>query len=227
MTPLHRHQLACLSPAGWRKVCRRDWDATALDCLTYWAEHRLPLVVARQTPEDDCADTIAMGLAAPSRWGRRRISLRVSRGDVLYFDEFPRADRIPAPSSAAAREAWGKLCALLAACGVMARVYGSHGWRQLSGLDHVRSGSDIDLWIAVSNPEQADAVGAVLESFASGPLRLDGELIFEGDAAVAWREWMRWRAGGAKALLVKTISGSSLERALTWCRADHAMESRS
>ena len=225
MTPLHRHQLACLSPVGWRHVCERDWDATARDCLGHWAEHRLPLVIARQTIGDDADDTIAMGLAAPRRWGRRRISLRVPRNDILYFDEFPRADEMPAPSPAAARVAWNSLCAQLSACGVTARVYGSHGWRHVSGLDHVRNGSDIDLWIAVSDPQQADTVAAVLASFASGPLRLDGELVFAGDAAVAWCEWRRWRAGDAKALLVKTISGASLERTLTWCRAEHALES--
>lgn len=224
MTPLHRHQLARLSPAGWRKVCDRDWDAGARDCLGYWARHCLPLVVARRTSVDDAGDTIALGLAAPRRWGHRRIALRVERDDVLYFDEFPRADEIAAPSPAAARGAWAALCARLSACGVTARVYGSHGWRQLSGLDHVRHGSDVDLWIAVADAEQADAVAAVLASFCCGALRLDGELVFEGDAAVAWREWLRWRAGGTQAMLVKSIAGTSLEHNPAWCRGGRCAE---
>jgi phosphoribosyl-dephospho-CoA transferase len=45
---------------------------------------------------------------------------------------------------------------------------------------------------------------------------VDGELMFDDGTAVAWREWLTWRGGKVKSLLVKSIAGSSLER--SWGR---------
>ena len=92
----------------------------------------------------------------------------------------------------------------------IARVHGSYGWEHLSGLDHVRQSSDIDVWMAVPDGAQADAAAATLQSFACERPRLDGELVFDDGAAVAWREWLAWRGGRTRALLVKRIDGSSL-----------------
>jgi len=212
MTPLHRHQIAWLTQAGWDRIRSRAWDGVASECLAHWAAHRLPLVVTRQPPGDGDADTIAMGLPAPDRWDRRRLALGVPRGDVLYFDEFPLAEQVTRLLPCAVRPQWFRLCTGLHALGVVARVHGSYGWKHFSGLDHVRASSDIDVWIAVVGLDEADAVAAMLQSFPCERLRLDGELVFDGGAAVAWREWLAWRAGRARALLVKRLGGSSLSR---------------
>ena len=215
MTPLHRHQIAWLSEAGWHAVQQHDRDATARDCLAHWAARRLPLVVTRQDPPTD-DDTIALGLPAPGRWARRRLAISVRRCDVLYFDEFPLADRLLGLLPATARPAWRGLCADLQRAHAHARVYGSYGWQLLSGLDHVHEGSDIDLWLSVTDLAQADAAAACLQSASSKLPRLDGELMFDDGSAVAWREWLAWRAGRVKSLLVKTIAGSALVHAQGW-----------
>jgi phosphoribosyl-dephospho-CoA transferase len=218
MTPLHRHQLAWLSEAGWRSVLGQAWDATARDCLTHWAGARLPLVVTRQAARTDPVDDdgIALGLPAPGRWNRRRLALSVARSELLYFDEFPRAEKACRRLPIAARPAWRALCDRLRAVGVVAHVYGSYGWQLLSGLDHVRRGSDVDLWLSVADAEQADAVGACLQAFAGSALRLDGELMFADGSAVAWREWRAWRSGQVRALLVKSIGGNALLQPPQW-----------
>src|SRR5437763_2711724 len=210
MTPLHRHQIAWLTTAGWDRIRSRSWDAAASECLAHWATHRLPLVVTRQPSGEGEGDTIAMGLPAPDRWDRRRFALGVPRADVLYFDEFPRAEHVARLLPGAARPHWLRLCTGLRALGVVARVHGSYGWKHFTQLDHVRASSDVDVWIGGAHREQADAVAAMLQSFPCKRLRLDGELVFDGGAAVAWREWLAWRAGRARALLVKRIDGSSL-----------------
>jgi phosphoribosyl-dephospho-CoA transferase len=207
---LHRHQLAWLGAAGWNEIRARDWDATAKDCLAHWAARRLPLVVTRQPAAANDAEGIAMGLPAPGRWGRRRLALSVPRSHVLYFDEFPRAEEIERHLPRAVRRDWRSLCRALQGCGATARVHGSYGWQHLSGLDHVREGSDVDLWISVSDGQQADTVVSLLQTFARP--RLDGELVFERDQAIAWREWRAWRAGSTPALLVKHIGGARLSR---------------
>ncbi len=205
MTPVHRHQIAWLSREGWQQVQDRHWDAQARDCLRHWAARRLPVVVTRQ-PEDGCH--LALGLCAPQRWQRRRIALQVALSEVLYFDEFPRLEQLITQLPPAARVPARRLAATLQASGTTARVYGSHGWRYLTGLNHLRDGSDLDLWVGVTDAEQADAVAAALNDFAA-PTRLDGELVFAGDAAVAWREWRAWREGDVRALLVKRLHGAS------------------
>lgn len=215
MVPLHRHQIAWLGETGWRSVLDRDWDPTERDCLDHWATRQLPLVVTRQaSPASE--DSISLGLPTPGRWGRRRLALTVARSSVLYFDEFPLAERLISLLPASARPAWLTLVADLKLLNANARVYGSYGWQILSGFAHVRDGSDIDLWVSVSDWAQADAAAARLQAVSGELPRVDGELMFDDGAAVAWREWLAWRSGKVKSLLVKSIAGSSLER--TWGR---------
>ncbi|PPJ40669.1 malonate decarboxylase holo-[acyl-carrier-protein] synthase, partial [Pseudoxanthomonas sp. KAs_5_3] len=79
----------------------------------------------------------------------------------------------------------------------------SYGWQAISGLDHVRPGSDLDLSVCVDDMAHADAVAGSLQAFGTERPRLDGELLFGDGAAVAWREWSAWRAGRARAVIVK------------------------
>ncbi|KQP08517.1 malonate decarboxylase holo-[acyl-carrier-protein] synthase [Pseudorhodoferax sp. Leaf265] len=213
MTALHRHQLVRLTDAGWQQVLAGSRDAQAQACLAHWALQRLPLVVTRQRPQAE--GTICLGLPAPGRWERRRIALAVSAAHIAQHAAFPPASALAPLLGAAQRRPWRALCGGLAASGVAARVYGSHGWQLLTGLDHLRPGSDIDLCIAVDGPAQADAVAVLLQSWSDG-LRLDGELVFSGDRAVAWREWLAWRAGRAAQVLVKRLDGVALADAPFW-----------
>jgi phosphoribosyl-dephospho-CoA transferase len=216
VTPLHRHQLVHLSDAGWQDVLARPWDETAAECLQHWAGARLPLVITRQVSGHGGVreSELALGLAAPVCWQRRRIALSVRPADVAWFDEFPLADRLAAALPAAAREAWRQLCGSLAKAGATARVYGSHGWQLVSGLPCVRAGSDVDLWLAVPDAAQADAAVAVLDGFgAERAPRLDGELVFPDGRAVAWREWQHWRAGRCRSVLAKSLQGPALLQA--------------
>jgi len=208
MPALHRHQIAWLSAAGWQRLLARDWDAEANECLRHWAERSLPVVVTSQ-PDDD-RDALSLGLSAPLRWGRLRLPLRVQRSEVVYFDEFPQLEKLVAQLPCGARGPARQLALALRACGAAARVYGSHGWQHLTGLQHVRKDSDLDVWVGVSGLAQADAVAVALNAFDAGAQRLDGELVFGGDTAVAWREWLAWRSGRAQTLLVKRLWGAAM-----------------
>jgi len=129
---------------------------------------------------------------------------------------------LPAMFRGAPRAALRALDDALRTSHATAHVFGSYGWQLLTGLDHVRAGSDVDLWVAVDDAAQADVVAALFGSFmadragATSRLRLDGELVFRDGAAVAWREWLAWRAGRVKSLLVKTIAGSALVHPSGW-----------
>ncbi len=205
MPTLHRHQLVRLGHEGWRGVCERPWEADVQACLVHWAEHRLPLVVTQQAADVVATGEIALGLAAPLCWQRRRIALRVKRHHITAFEQFPGIEEFALGS------AWQRLCVSLASLGTTACVHGSHGWQKLSGLAYVHARSDVDLWVAVADATHADAVAVVLDAFndTQGP-RLDGELLLPDGRAFAWREWQAWRTGRTRAILAKTLTGASL-----------------
>jgi phosphoribosyl-dephospho-CoA transferase len=217
MVLLRRHQLARLSEAGWTAVLFRPWDRHARDCLTHWATHRLPLVVTRQSIDAAANGWIALGLPSPARWERRRLALQAPLAAVLGLDEFPRLAEMQGLLPPSARGALSDLGDELDACHAAARVFGSYGWQAISGLDHVRPDSDLDLCLAVEGAAHADAVTRALQSFGTTRPRLDGELVFGDGAAVAWREWAAWRAGRARAVMVKRLHGVTLQRDIAWC----------
>ncbi|MGJ7546222.1 malonate decarboxylase holo-[acyl-carrier-protein] synthase [Variovorax sp. LT1R16] len=211
MVPLRRHQLVRLSEAGWNAVLLQPWDRQARECLTHWATHQLPLVVARQTIDAAASGSIALGLPSPARWDRRRLALQVPRSAVLFFDEFPRLAEVYRLLPPSTRAPVRNLLARLDACHATAHVFGSYGWQAISGLAHVRPGSDLDLLVSVEGAAHADAVAHVLQSFGAMRPAPDGELLFNDGSAVAWREWNEWRAGRARAVLVKRLDGVSLQ----------------
>lgn len=217
MISLRRHQLARLSEAGWAAVLDHPWDSAARDCLTHWAMHRLPLVVTRQPHDATSRGWIALGLPAPARWGRRRLALQVPHAVVLGLYEFPRLAEVQGLLPPSARSPVRDLLGGLDACHATARVFGSYGWQAISALDHVRPDSDLDLSVCVDGVVHADAATRSLQSFGTARLRLDGELLFDDGAAVAWREWIEWRAGRARALMVKRLNGVTLQRDVAWC----------
>ena len=214
MPPLHRHQLARPSPEGWQALLAGPWDDVARDCLRHWAGHGLPLVVARQRVPRTSADApVSLGLSAPQRWQRRRLALELAPQHIAGFDEFPRLEAAIPAAPPAARAALQDLAARLAGLGIGARVYGSFGWQVVSGLPCTHAASDLDLWLAVADAAQADAAAAALQQYRSDSLRIDGELLFADGDAVAWREWVEWRAGRCAALLVKRLDGVSMRAA--------------
>lgn len=215
MTRLHRHQLVHPTPAAWDRLRAVARDAVERECLTLWSARGLPLVVTQQRCDAGTdPEWIAMGLSAPFRWESRRIGVSLSRREVMFFDEFPTARAITKLMPAPARNAWDALCRAAGASCAQPRVYGSYGWQALTAMAHVRVDSDADLWIAVSGADQADEVAALLAGAEIPGLRLDGELVFDGDNAVSWREWLTWRSGGTRSILVKSIGGSRLATAL-------------
>lgn len=224
MFSLHRHQLASLTRSGWAAVLGRPWDAQARDCLGHWAIHQLPLVVTRQPADAGADGWIALGLPAPARWGRRRLALQVPRAAVDGLGEFPQLADVQNLLPPPARDAMRELLGRLRQCRAAARVFGSYGWQAISGLDHVRAASDLDLSVAVEGAAHADAVVRALGSFEALQPRLDGELMFGDGAAVAWREWAEWRAGRARAVMVKRLDGLCLHRDAAWCAHTDPME---
>jgi phosphoribosyl-dephospho-CoA transferase len=94
----------------------------------------------------------------------------------------------------------------LAELHVPARVYGSYGWQQLTGLPCVRDSSDLDLLIAVPDMDTAGQVVWLLRGLQL-VCRVDGELLFPNGQAVAWREFGQLIGGKVEHVLVKHRRG--------------------
>jgi phosphoribosyl-dephospho-CoA transferase len=131
---------------------------------------------------------------------------------VAWFTEFPTLAQVLPQLPRPARPALQALQGALHRLGVRARVYGSTGWQCLTGLRYLHEHSDLDLWLAVDDAQQAERVVGLLRA-CDVALRIDGELVFPHGGAVAWREWAAWREGRCRGVLVKRLHGAALERA--------------
>lgn len=214
MSPLRRHQLAWPTEAGWQRLLARPWDAEARAALQHWAGQALPLVIGRGQP---APGELALGLPAPARFGRRRLALGLPPGELRFLDDFPALDALIRSLPRWHRAPFRRLALALHGLGLQARVYGSHGWQLITGLDHLRPGSDLDLWLAVADSAEADRAAAALAGLEAVPglPRLDGELVFPDGRAVAWREWRQQRARQPSGpVLVKRIDGQALQAAV-------------
>jgi phosphoribosyl-dephospho-CoA transferase len=202
----HRNQLVWLTEAAWLRVLARTWDAQAQAILAHWHTQCLPLVVARKrTPEG--TSSISLGLPAPLQWERRKLALEVALADIARIGEFPLlSPGLLGPADAAPLQNFLQQLGVLQ---VQARVFGSYGWQQISGMPCVRDSSDLDLLIAVPDGDIAGQVVWLLRGLYLS-CGVDGELLFADGQAVAWREFAQLIGGRVDQVLVKHRCGVHL-----------------
>lgn len=205
-----RHGLVWPNGEGWSGLMAAAPDRAAAACFAHWQTLDAPLVVTRQPP-DVAAHEIAVGLPAPARFLRRRLAARLPVAGIARIGRFPAARAITPHLPVTVRAAYEQVLARLDGVGVDVRTHGSYGWQTLTGESYVHPTSDLDLLLQADNAAQADAAARVLASTPFEHPRLDGELLFDEGAGIAWREWQRGRDGPGGTVLVKRIDGVALE----------------
>ncbi|XOT97126.1 phosphoribosyl-dephospho-CoA transferase MdcG domain-containing protein, partial [Alcaligenes pakistanensis] len=55
--------------------------------------------------------------------------------------------------------------------------------------------------------------------------RLDGELLFPNDDAIAWREWQQWRSGASSKVMIKRTHGLRIQAHSDWSEHTSSLES--
>jgi phosphoribosyl-dephospho-CoA transferase len=203
MTALQRNQLVWLTETAWVQVRARSWDAQARAILKHWHNQQLPLVVCRQrVPRSP--ESISLGLPAPLQWDRRKLALEVPSGAIARSGAFPLLRHIALNPTDASQVQ--DLLVHTSGVGVAVQVYGSFGWQSLSGLPCVRMGSDLDLLVCVPDLDTASQLARLLQGLQLKQ-RVDGELVFPGGWALAWREYAQLIGGRVEQVMVKHRTG--------------------
>jgi phosphoribosyl-dephospho-CoA transferase len=176
-----------------------------------WLAADRPLVVARQACGFAHSDSIAVGLALPPAQGKHRIALRVAAHDI-FRDTPPLllTDAI-AHAPVAWKHALAEFHDAAININIELSVFGSLAWQALSGLQYVTSQSDIDLlWHPQSLSQLQQGMELLARWERTSGLRVDGEVMFGGNSAVSWREWMTFKSDDVQRVLVKRDSSAEL-----------------
>lgn len=208
---LARHSLIWLHPEGWREA-EASAAADCTDAIRQWRQADRPLVVRR--PDADAADdSCCLGLALPpdpESKSKRRIGLRVSRSQVRRIDAPLAIGQTIGYAPQSWQPALARLDGQCGGIGATLRVFGSLALQTLTGLPYLTPSSDIDLLFAPVSLRQLDE-GMRLLAEAAEQLPLDGELVFPGGQAVAWKEWANAAcAGDGMRVLAKDMHGVRL-----------------
>lgn len=211
MLQLERNSLVWPTPEGWATLqAQAGLDPVARAVVQHWHTQRLPLVVGRQAGPLS-PDGLTLGLPAPTEWERRRLTFS------LPLHRLACSGRFPSLPEATHRQRWRRQAQALDqalgrcldhAAGAV-QVYGSFGWQCLTGLRYLRESSDLDLRLAVPDLAAAEAVVRLLATERL-PCRIDGELVFPGGWAVAWRELGQLLDGQVPQVLAKRLDGIAL-----------------
>jgi phosphoribosyl-dephospho-CoA transferase len=206
-----RHDLVWLSEPGWRHA-RDTAPANCDDAIDMWRQTGWPAIV-RRADADLLPGQLSIGIALPPHpidGSKQRIGLRVPRADV----DKALPPLLLAQVIEAVPQAWRPLLTALqreAACqGLALRVYGSIALQALTGQPYLTAASDIDLLLRPMTCAQLHR-GLDLLGFYASNLPLDGEIVFPGGQAVAWKELCgALQAANGARVLVKEMHRVSL-----------------
>jgi phosphoribosyl-dephospho-CoA transferase len=212
---LARHDLLWLSGEGWHQALAASPPEAAI-AVARWREADWPVIV-RRADAGIPPEQVSVGIALPpsAEDGRKlRIACRVGLETVRrHASPLPLAQVVQcatmppswrAPLAALARDAQKQ--------GIALRVYGSAALQTMTGQAYLRDSSDIDLLVQPRAVAELDAALVLLRTHATH-LPLDGEIVFPGGRAVAWKELLAAREGSpASRVLVKEMTRVSLVR---------------
>jgi phosphoribosyl-dephospho-CoA transferase len=214
---LARHDLLWLSGEGWHQALASiPADAAGAGAaIARWREADWPVIV-RRADAGLGPEQVSVGIALPPAEDGRKLRIACRAGlDTVRRHASPLplaqvaqcATMLPswhAPLAALARNADKQ--------GIALRVYGSAALQAITGQPFLRDSSDIDLLVRPRAVAELDAALALLREHAT-KLPLDGEIVFPGGRAVAWKELLAAREGSpASRVLVKEMARVSLVR---------------
>lgn len=241
---LQRHGLLWPQEQAWPGLLAQaiqdapsaPWRAQIQALLTLWAQQDWPLITARQSDfyqaeTAQIKQAIAVGLPMPAsafHGEKIRLSMRLQARELdrqaaplslaqclkLMVQQISTGKYLPTRQRKAQLAAMHELLRAAEDAGLNLQVYGSWAWQAMTGLAYLQDGSDLDLLCTPSDAQQLTAAVRIFQRVQQA-IPVDGEIVFPGARAVAWREYMQAQlavssAGGDIQILVKTLEGARL-----------------
>ena len=203
---LRRHDLLRPGPAAWDAMLQSRPGLADVPLVADWARLGWPVIVRRRMTGDHAED-VPVALSLPPSHGKQRIAVNFPPGAALTPLP-PVSLRDAAPM---APPDWQRVIAALIAVGegvgIEPCVFGALLWQRVTGLPYLSARSDLDLlWHVPEEAGAASLVQALIRLDATGPIRLDGELVLPDGAGVNWRE-LAQADGAAITVLAKMMDG--------------------
>ena len=210
MSAFFRHARVWPSTRGRAALASVICDPAAQAALALWDARDWPLVVRRSDADElQVDDTLAVGLALPPSLGKRRFKFRLPRDAIAAHAPPFALDDVVAVLGPPLQRALTPLARAATRARIVLRVFGSAAWQAQTGLDYLHADSDLDLLMQPTTSTELQSTIALLERVAPNlAIRLDGEIVFPGGDAVAWREWAR--ENGPAHVLVKSAARVAL-----------------
>lgn len=204
-----RHDLVWLSEEAWAGILR---TSTAPELLRQWQQEEWPAVVTRRQP-DTAEDEVCIGFPLPPVAGNKlRFAARVKAEHIALHQSALSLHNVVAVVPPAWQAGLQSLHQHALMAGIKLRVYGSVAMQFLTGQDYLNATSDIDILFRPYQQAQLRAGLALLHEQQTLPI--DGEIVFPGEAAVAWKEWIQAAHAGQdfnqQRVMVKDMHGVSL-----------------
>ena len=188
---LFRHTRVWPTRSGYSAMMAVAIDPEARAAIERWSARGWPLIVRR--PDGDelrAVNGVAVGLPLPPSLGKRRFKLALATDDIAAYAPPLALDEIVRRSDRSLAQTLAPLAQAAAHARIVLRVFGSVAWQAETGLDYLRSDSDVDLLAAPRTRAELRSTLALFERAQRGiARRLDGEIVFPDGNAVAWREW--------------------------------------
>jgi phosphoribosyl-dephospho-CoA transferase len=191
MSPFSRHTRVWPTAASLAALASVVRDVTSCAALELWSTRGWPLVVRRAEDEEAASDDpIAVGLPLPPSLGKGRLKFRLPRDGVAAHAPSLTLDEVVTQLRPTFSSALTPLARAAARERIVLRVFGSAAWEVQTGLGYLRADSDLDLLAEPATRAELSSVLALLDRVQERlAMRLDGEIVFPGGDAVAWREW--------------------------------------
>jgi phosphoribosyl-dephospho-CoA transferase len=204
-----RHTLIWPAASERARMSAEARDEQVLAALDLWCARDWPLVVRRNDELALASGDVAAGLPLPPSLGKSRLAFRLPSTGIARC-------ALPQALGAVARALPPVWQCPLAALDDAARdanvrlsVFGSAAWQAITGLAYLHDDSDVDLLFRPASANEIDIVVSLYERWERDTgRRIDGEILFPGNDAVAWREWVH--AERETRVLAKSIDGVAL-----------------
>lgn len=205
-----RHDLVWLGDDAWPAVLQ---TFGAPDLLRQWQQEEWPAVVTRRHP-DAAEDEICIGFPLPPVNGNKpRFAATVKVEHIAIHQSALSLHTVIAIVPPVWQAGLQHLHQQALMAGIKLRVYGSVAMQFLTGQDYLSATSDIDILFRPYHQAQLRAGLALLQE-QQQTLPIDGEIVFPGEAAVAWKEWIQPAHAGQdfnqQRVMVKDMHGVSL-----------------